>query len=99
MEICIQCGRCCKYYCGLITISREEVKKYAQMGRFDIIKFLKWNGRHFLAWFDSDGKKLPKCPFLSKDNKCTIHDIKPFMCKKFNCWEWPGFLINEALNE
>ena len=89
---CLMCAKCCEHYNGLITVSKEEVDEYRKNGMKDVIKFLKWDGRHYLAWYDEKGRKLPKCPFLNKENKCLIHEVKPVMCRKFNCSEHPGFL-------
>ncbi len=52
--------------------------------------------KHLLGYF--------KCPFLSKENKCRIHDHKPLFCKltpinmgvrNKNC----GYLENENNND
>lgn len=87
--MCQMCGQCCRYYCGLITLSLDEIKNYEKI-KPELLKFLKKDGKRYIAWY-KDGAKLEVCPY-QKDNKCAIHDIKPIMCRVFNCNDHPEFL-------
>ncbi|HON82209.1 MAG TPA: YkgJ family cysteine cluster protein [Methanoregulaceae archaeon] len=43
-------------------------------------------------WQDATGNMVRKCPFFRRDeNKtawCTIHDVKPRVCREFTPWTW-----------
>ena len=68
--ICIQCGNCCKHY-RKVEITKEDKARWESQGRRDILRYVCRNNMN-----------IKKCPFL-RDNKCSIHDTKPEMCKGF----------------
>ncbi len=68
---CTKCGKCCRG--NLITITNDEYNFLLE--RYPIIeKHIK----DFHIW-----KVIIDCPFLSKDNCCSIYDNRPLMCKFF----------------
>ena len=80
---CRRCGECCRGYGGTF-LSEIDIKA--------ISRYLKIDSRRLLAEFCqlSGGKavlaqgKNGYCLLWDKDKQCTIHPVKPEMCKK-----WP----------
>ncbi|GMV78295.1 MAG: hypothetical protein AMXMBFR79_14260 [Chitinophagaceae bacterium] len=76
---CLQCAACCKNYSP--RFKTTDIKR--------ISKHLKLKESVFIDTYltlDSDGdyvvQSLP-CPFLGKDNFCTIYENRPSDCKRF----------------
>lgn len=76
---CLDCAHCCKTTGPLFTdrdIDRISQHLGMSGGKF-VQKYLR---------IDEDGdyvlKSLP-CPFLGKENKCTIYEIRPEACSSF----------------
>ena len=80
---CQRCGECCRGYGGTF-LSEKDIKA--------ISRYLKIDSRRLIAEFCqlSGGKavlaqgKNGYCLLWDKDKQCTIHPVKPEMCKK-----WP----------
>ena len=80
---CQQCGDCCKGFGGTY-ISNNNISKIAEYINFDPEKFIeeycdKSGSRHVLT-LGKDGY----CIFFDKIKQCTIHGVKPYMCRA-----WP----------
>ena len=75
---CIKCGQCCltlPTYSGLA--SKEDLERWKN--RSDILEWINED----MFWYDPKTGKHPEtCPWI-KDNKCSIHDIKPDRCKGY----------------
>lgn len=76
---CLQCAACCKNYSP--RFKTTDIKR--------ISKHLKLKESVFIDTYltlDTDGdyvvQTLP-CPFLGKDNFCTIYENRPSDCKRF----------------
>jgi len=72
LPVCLKCGaQCCKH--GSPIVSKEERDK-----------ILKFSGKDY---FEKKGDYyiIPKnpCPYLSKDDKCSIQKVKPKDCKTY----------------
>ncbi len=71
---CLQCGSCCKTHPS--DVNAQEQKQIEAM-----------EFTNFLDGIESDvtrrirTKNDGSCFFLSKENKCEIHDIRPAACK------------------
>ncbi|MBL7159067.1 YkgJ family cysteine cluster protein [Candidatus Microgenomates bacterium] len=80
---CSQCGLCC--YLFLVNLDEEEYlsgKYKTQLGEFGLI-----NDFHKAAACGANilkQKKDGNCIYLKK-NKCSIHKIRPKVCKEFFC--------------
>ena len=80
---CKSCGKCCRLF--MINLSREEYisGKYRTMfekeGKIDDFKQAASCGANFLAKKD-DGS----CVYL-EEGKCSIHNDRPTVCRKFFC--------------
>ena len=98
--ICSQCGVCCKLF--VINLKEEEYnsKKYQtvfqEFGHFD------WEEAEMiganLLMQKEDGQS---CIYL-KDNKCSIHLIRPKVCSAFFCEskeEWCQDMVEKIKEE
>ena len=78
---CIQCGKCCQGYGGTY-VSEKDIEKIAQFLREtpDDVKsqYCVASANQWLVAQKRDGY----CVFY--DNNCTIHPVKPRMCR-----QWP----------
>ncbi len=86
---CQQCGACCRIPDGIVRVSDCEIKRIA--------KFLGMCEEDFIASEtevapDRKGLVLKShpdgaCIYLSADNRCRIHEVKPKKCRTFP-YEW-----------
>lgn len=92
---CKQCGRCCSrldYHSG---VTSEDVARLGALGRTDV---LKWIGRGkdssgrmvYRMWVAPETRRPVSgpCPFLKQGDTnehhiCTIHDVKPTVCRNY----------------
>lgn len=91
---CRQCGHCCRNLEYGNQISAEDVQRWRQLQRDDI---LQWVGTfkakdHQVAyrmWMaPGTRQRVSKCPFLKKlptvdRSICTIQDVKPGICRNY----------------
>jgi Fe-S-cluster containining protein len=76
---CLQCGNCCKGYSP--RFKTTDIKR--------ISRRLKMKEGEFITTYlnlDKDGDYVAKtapCPFLGKDNYCSIYDDRPGDCARF----------------
>lgn len=79
--VCTMCGDCCKGYGGTY-VSREDIAAIAAFLRMDpsetIRRYCRMSGGKYLLGQRPDGY----CLFWEK--ACTIHHVKPRMCR-----QWP----------
>jgi len=82
--ICTKCGKCCREM--PIDIVASDIIRWYNDSRWDILTEVsyidnypdKGKGGFYIAKTTFAPKQ--SCPFL-EDNKCSIHDTKPFVCK------------------
>ena len=91
---CVQCGRCCLQYGGYIFATEDDLKRWEQEGRKDILQYTMpylRNGKRDGAdlWFDPKTRReLIYCPFLEKKGSkyfCLIQKTKPRYCRDYIC--------------
>lgn len=76
---CLQCGNCCKNYSP--RFKTTDIKR--------ISRHLKMKEGTFIETYlllDSDGDYVAKsapCPFLQKDNYCSIYEDRPGDCARY----------------
>ena len=80
---CQKCGECCKN--SAIYVTHTDIRRWQSEQRWDIIGKVM-----YVITEKTMGFVIPEtlvdggvCPFLTKDNKCSIHDTKPRLCKDF----------------
>lgn len=84
MSECKQCGECCKWLSFTINGLR--------------------NDRLLQEYYKAHGCKIKgntvtvpmRCPHLTEDNKCDIHETKPFHCKTFKGQEGKTYVKFEG---
>jgi uncharacterized protein len=76
---CLTCAGCCKNYSPRFkTPDIKRISKHLKMRESDFIDT-------YLT-LDSDGDFVVKntpCPFLGKDNTCSIYEVRPSDCARF----------------
>jgi Fe-S-cluster containining protein len=91
---CQLCGNCCQTLDYHDQLTAEDVRRWQQMARRDI---LEWVGIYrkpdhatrYRMWVSPATKEIAKqCPFLKKEKSptrylCRIHDVKPAICRQY----------------
>ena len=80
MSQCMSCGKCCA---NILLVSSSEIKK--------IKKYIQTNN---IKSINRQSIMLPYqdiCPFLTQDKKCIIYEVRPAICKRYQCYEDPGY--------
>lgn len=80
---CQQCGECCNGFGGTYVTQKDII---------NISTYIKYDPENFLSMYcDKSGSrhvltrgKDGRCTFFDKKSQCTIHPVKPYMCKA-----WP----------
>ena len=75
---CSQCGTCCT---NILMVSDKEVKKIKKFIKKNNIKLINRNNV-LTQQYDNT------CPFLTKNNKCMIYEVRPEQCRHFICSEY-----------
>ncbi|SDT84472.1 YkgJ family cysteine cluster protein [Desulfobacula phenolica] len=80
---CRQCGDCCKGFGGTY-VTEQDIINISTYINFDPKKFVArycdTSGSRYVLTLGIDGC----CIFFDKTRQCTIHPVKPYMCKA-----WP----------
>lgn len=88
--VCTDCGKCCQYGSGFLI--KSDKKKIAQKLNINIStlekKYLeKVDMFGTEAWRPKFSKPFGPCIFYDKKQHCTIHDVKPTLCRLASCKE------------
>jgi Fe-S-cluster containining protein len=76
---CEQCGRCC--YQSNIIVLDSDLERMADKLKLPLRIFIttylyRYKGRWYI-------KKTNPCVFLKEDCRCSIHDVRPEVCRDF----------------
>jgi Fe-S-cluster containining protein len=77
--MCTECGSCCG---ALLPVSRKELDRIVEYVERNGVKPYVDRGPWVQVEFDLT------CPFLDRGkrrNKCRIYEVRPFICRVFNC--------------
>lgn len=80
---CKMCGECCRGFGGTYVSDRdiENICTYIKADPETFIQtYCAPSGSRYVLTCGEDGS----CIFFDKDKQCTIHPVKPYMCKA-----WP----------
>lgn len=82
---CLCCGKCCRYFGGHLHASAQDMERWKQQGRDDLLSRVNRLG---WIWVDPDTKQLTDpCPFLEQADQqtwiCSINDTKPDICRDY----------------
>jgi len=91
---CRQCGRCCTSLDYQNELTEEDVVRWEELGRTDILKWVRviereGRERAYRIWTVPGTTRLAdNCPFLKKipsENRweCLIQDVKPAICRQY----------------
>lgn len=76
---CLKCGNCCKNYSPRFkTTDIKRISKHLKMKEGDFIETY--------LHLDTDGDYVANsapCPFLGKDNYCSIYEERPSDCARY----------------
>ena len=90
---CQLCGKCCLEYAYNLQVTEEDMCRWEEEGRRDILQWVSRIGvGEYLALdfpiHPETGDEVDRCPFLRKLPRkdvyiCRIHDTKPDACRRF----------------
>jgi Fe-S-cluster containining protein len=75
----IQCKRLCQYACRSVPIAFVEYQRLKE--RVGLARLLQLN--------DTDQHR---CPLLTEDGKCSVYDIRPFICHIWGTVDMPSMV-------
>ncbi len=95
--VCRQCGQCCRQLDYETGCDESDIRLWQDRGRTDILAWVQYLDtpgesvdRAYRIWVDPDtGKTARTCPWLGScpdhSNRfvCTIHAIKPEVCRQY----------------
>ncbi len=88
---CRQCGECCRGFGGTY-VTDSDIARISAYIRFNTdrfaSKYCEKSGSKYVLACGKDGC----CIFFDKEKQCTIHPVKPYMCKA-----WP-FIVTLIRN-
>ena len=91
---CQECGACCKGFGGTYVSENdiEKISKYVDVtpGLF-INKYCATSGSKYVLIQGKDDN----CIFFNKEEQCTIHPVKPYMCR---AWPFIKTIISNPEN-
>ena len=85
---CTRCANCCKTM--NIKLSDEDARRIAKQLNMEIDDFVET----YLEPDDEDGPykfREKPCPFLGDDDRCTIYDVRPTVCREYPQTNKEGF--------
>lgn len=86
---CRSCGACCRIKNGIVRVGDAEIKRIAEflgMSESDFIEQeteIAPDRQSLILKSHADGA----CVYLTQDNRCRIHAVKPDKCRTFP-FEW-----------
>lgn len=91
---CRQCGSCCNGFGGT-CVTKKDILKISSYIQSDPDTFMNRycvpSGSRYVLTLGKDGS----CIFFDRTRQCTIHPIKPYMCK---AWPFIQPVINHPEN-
>lgn len=89
---CVMCGECCAGFGGTYVTS-SDIEKIASFIHCDSVEFTaKFCSRSGSKYVLSQSEETGKCIFFEHERQCTIHPVKPHMCR---AWPFiPALLSN-----
>lgn len=75
---CLKCGKCCANILLLTSMEIQRIKKYIKENNIVPVN------RNSVVLFSSTAY-VDCCPFLTKENLCSIYEVRPKICKEFKC--------------
>ena len=83
---CLKCGECCRHLTGrrfglaLTPLEKRRLEVLAERRSITLdLRPLTWNGYRITLYQFAQ----QTCPFLDKDNRCTIYRWRPLVCRMY----------------
>lgn len=82
---CACCGSCCEAFGGHLTASHQDLQRWRQQGRDDLLARVNRLG---WIWINpQSGRPETRCPFIvrtgASTSLCGINDTKPAICRDY----------------
>jgi uncharacterized protein len=77
---CTRCANCCKTM--TVTFEDADIERIASHQNMPTAEFIKT----YLEPYQEEGcykARQQPCPFLGKDDRCTIYDVRPAVCREY----------------
>ncbi len=76
---CLECANCCKNISP--SIFDSDVRRIATSLKMKVSEFIE---RYLIPDVDDDYIfSITPCPFLGKDNRCAIYQVRPRACREY----------------
>lgn len=76
---CKCCGECCSNFLPLSVKEKKQLQEIVRKRKIKVNRILEYS----------------VCPFLTNENKCSIYEDRPLICKSFHCQK---FMFNDYSN-
>jgi len=83
IDKCSQCGLCCRLF--LINLSKEEYQSGKYKTQFEELGLIDNFCRASACGANTLKQKKDGSCIYTKANKCSIHKIRPQVCREFFC--------------
>ena len=86
---CDRCGRCCSYVIPVNLLDIHRIAAHLNVNPQEVLEtYVTYKGKDpFLTLAKSD---QGRCAFLTEDNLCRIHPVKPWTCRVYMCTRTTG---------
>jgi len=98
---CRGCGACCRWP-GIVRVNSREISAIAEYLQITEAEFQE---RYTLLALDRKSLILTDradgaCIFLTEDNRCQVHPVKPLQCRTFpEGWTVPPEFLEQCQGE
>lgn len=78
------CAACCKVHVSITPSEAQLIVKWCEVNNvaIDVDKVRRQAMHGFATWgLQSPGER--RCVFLTKDNSCSVYDVRPMACRKY----------------
>ncbi len=77
---CTRCANCCRT--ATITLNQEDIQRIAAHLGMEVPAFIE----KYLERDEMNGSLIMRqkpCPLLGDDNRCTVYDVRPIVCREY----------------
>ena len=85
---CTRCANCCKTMD--VKFSKEDIERIAEHLKMETVEFIET----YLEADEEDGpyrSRQKPCRFLGDDDRCSIYDVRPAVCREYPHTDKEGF--------
>lgn len=83
---CKQCGKCCHFEIPLTLLDIYHIAQYLYIEHKEVFKeYIQQESSHKSGLFKVSKRENSACIFLSRDKKCSVHEVKPLCCHFYLC--------------